>query len=301
MTHPLPPLNAVRAFVAAARHQSITRAALDLHVTHGAISRQVKHLETHLGVSLFERRTRQVTLTAAGQRFFAEAQAALEQIGSAAQALMALAPTRAVRINVRPSFAVRWLIPRLPSFVLQHPGIEPQVVTSTRPPDASTGEFDVIIRRGLQGWPPALPVQAFMEDQLLVVGAPALFAAHPVDEPRALANLVLLSARTRDRDWDDWKKSLGQTRLKPASRLQFDHLHFVLQAAVDGLGFAMGPASLVAHDLASGRLVCPLPGLRLPLIRYYYGISADASAETHRFVQWLEKEQHRPIPSGLAG
>src|SRR6185437_8719478 len=121
----------VRAFVAAARRQSFTRAAAELHVTHSAVSRQIKGLEAHLGVALFERRVRQVTLTAEGQRFYAEAAAGLAQIGAAALALMARAPSRAVRISVRPSFAVRWLIPRLPAFVEQYPGIEPQIVIST--------------------------------------------------------------------------------------------------------------------------------------------------------------------------
>ena len=151
-----PPLHAVRAFVAAARHQSFTRAAVELHVTHSAVSRQIKALETHLGVPLFERLTRQVVLTADGQAFFADAAAALSQIGAAATALMARAPARAVRINVRPSFAVRWLIPRLPAFVAQYPGIEPQVVTSTAVPSKAVDGFDVAIRRGrtrVQAWP----------------------------------------------------------------------------------------------------------------------------------------------------
>jgi LysR family glycine cleavage system transcriptional activator len=286
----MPPLNAVRAFVAAARHQSFTRAAAELHVTHSAVSRQIKSLEQHLGVALFERRVRQVSLTLDGQQFFEEAEAALNQIGAAAHALMARAPARAVRINVRPSFAVRWLIPRLPGFVAQYPGIEPQVVTSTRTPDQVVDSFDVAIRRGLAGWPAAIQINPFLEDELLVVGAPSLFDAHPVTEPRSLAAHVLLSAKTRKEDWGDWKKHVGMPRLKPAGHLQFDHLHFVLQAAVDGLGFAAAPASLIAHDLASGRLLCPLPALRMALSRYYYCIAPDAAPEAQFFAEWLENE-----------
>ena len=288
MSTRLPPLHAVRAFVAAARHQSFTRAAIELHVTHGAVSRQVKALETHLGVALFERRTRQVALTAQGQAFFAEAASALAQIGAAATALMARAPARAVRINVRPTFAVRWLIPRLPDFVAQYPGTEPQVVTSTAVPSKAVDSFDVAVRRGLQGWPPSIQVRPFLEDEVQVVGAPSLLEEHRVDTPRALAAHVLLTARTRKSDWDDWQRAAGVARFKPAGRLQFDHLHLVLQAALDGLGVAMGPTSLVAHDLARGRLQSPLPNLRMPLERYYYGVAPDAGPEAQFFADWLE-------------
>ncbi|MFT3812663.1 MAG: LysR substrate-binding domain-containing protein [Acidovorax sp.] len=290
MPPPLPPLHAVRAFVAAAKHESFTLAAAELHVTHGAISRQVKALEAHLGVALFERRTRQVVLTAQGQAFQAEAAAALAQIASAAQALMARVPARAVRINVRPSFAVRWLIPRLPDFVAQHPGIEPQVVTSTAPLAQAAADFDIAIRRGAQGWPAALQLRPWLEDEALVVGAPALFEEAQARTPRALAAHVQLCAHSRPHDWGDWLRLAGAPRLKPAGRLHFDHLHLVLQAAVDGLGVAMAPRSLLARDLAQRRLAAPLPQVRLPLERYYYALAEGAPAEAQLFVQWLHAQ-----------
>lgn len=291
MTPRLPPLNAVRAFAAAARHQSFTLAAAELFVTHGAISRQVKTLEAFLGVALFERRVRQVTLTPEGQRFFAEVAPALEQIGAAARALMDDAPARTVTINVRPSFAVRWVIPRLPDFVAQFPGIAPRVVTSNVSPDQASEHFDVAIRRGRSaGWPASIAVQPFLLDEALIVGTPALLANAPVDGPRDLAAHALLWSRSRPDDWDHWKRQVGAPRLRPASQLQFDHLHFVLQAALDGLGFALAPASLVAHDLAAGRLVCPLPALRLPLTRHYYGLAPDAAPEAQCFAQWLQSQ-----------
>ena len=106
---------------------------------------------------------------------------------------------------------------------------------------------------------------------------------------RALASHVQLSARTRKEDWDDWKKLVGAPRARPAGRLQFDHLHFVLQAAVDGLGIALAPTSLVAHDLASGRLQSPLPSLRMTLNRYYYGLAPDAAPEAAYVAEWFEE------------
>lgn len=295
-----PPLNAVRVFVAAARQQSFTRAAIELHVTHSAVSRQIRSLEDFLGVPLFERRIRQVTLTVEGQQFFAEVGPALQQIGAAARALAKQAAGRAaVRINVRPSFAVRWLIPRLPDFVGRYPDIEPQVVTSTVAPAQDTEGFDVAVRRGLEGWPSSMQVHPFLEDEALVVGAPALLASQPLCDPRSLSSHVLLSAKTRRSDWDDWRKRFGAPRARPAGRLQFDHLHFVLQAAVDGLGIALAPASLLANDLASGRLQAGLPELRMPLTRYYYGLASDATPEARCVAEWFEEMRRTQAPMAV--
>lgn len=290
MSPRLPPLNAVRAFAAAARHQSFSRAALELHVTHGAISRQIKALETYLGVDLFERKTRQVLLTAAGHQFHTQVGPALEHIGAAAESLRGGTPLRAVKINVRPTFAVRWLIPRLSAFVAKHPDIEPRVMTSTLPPDKALDEFDLAIRRSTKGWPPAMQIHPFLEDEVLVVGSPALFASRPVTGPHSLASHVLLLSKSRNHDWENWKKQVNAPELNPASCLQFDHLHFVLQAAVDGLGFALAPLSQITHDIAAGRLMSPLPELRMALSRHYFGLAPNAAPETQQFVQWLMDE-----------
>ncbi|HTR84619.1 MAG TPA: LysR substrate-binding domain-containing protein [Reyranella sp.] len=287
---PFPPLNALRVFLVAARHLSFTRAAVELSVTHGAVSRQVRGLEDHLGVALFERQVRKVVLTAQGQQLFAEIGPAMDQIGAAAQALMVKAPTRAVRINVRPSFTVRWLIPRLPDFVARHPGIEPQLLTSTLPPDRSPESFDIAIRRSLDGWPSAFDVRPFLDDDLVIVAAPSLLKKRPVKEPKSLAQHVLLVCSTRKQDWDEWKMHVGLSRLRPARRLQLDHLHIVLQAAVDGLGVALTPVSLLGKDVEAGRLVCPLPNLRKPLEPIYRGVARDAGRETLLFADWLTRQ-----------
>jgi LysR family transcriptional regulator, glycine cleavage system transcriptional activator len=216
----LPPLNAVRAFAAAARHLSFTRAALELHVTHSAISRQIKALETHLGVELFERKTRQVLLTAAGHQFHAQTGPALAQIGAAAQALRSGAPSLSVRVNVRPTFAVRWLIPRLPGFLTKHPEIEPQVITSTLAPAEALEAFDLAIRRSIKGWPAGMQIQPVLEDEVFVVGSPALFARLPVHDPQSLVQHVLLLSKSRSQDWENWKKQVNAPDLRPASCLQ---------------------------------------------------------------------------------
>lgn len=286
----LPPLNAVRAFVAAARHQSFKLAAHELHVTDGAVSRQVKALERYLGVSLFERRVRQVVLTAEGMRFMIRAEAALVQLASAAEELMTRVPSRVVRINVRPSFAVCWLIPRLPDFVRRYPGIEPRVITNTRLPQEQASTFDVTIRRGLEGWPASVEVHPFLEDEVHLVGLPAWFESDRRTMTRALASRNLLVCRTRQGDWDAWRRHVGLSELAAAAELKFDHMHFVLRAAVDGLGFAMAPLSLVLDEIVSGRLCSLFPQDAMPTSRYFYGITPGAGAEAHCFVHWLEGE-----------
>jgi LysR family transcriptional regulator, glycine cleavage system transcriptional activator len=286
----LPPLNALRMFLVAARHLSFSRAAVELNVTHGAVSRQVRALEEHLGVALFERQVRQVVLTAEGQQLYAETAPAMEQIAAAARGVTGRAPVRAVRINSRTSFSVRWLIPRLPDFVAHHPGIAPQLITSLASPARAPEPFDIAIRRGVEGWPGAVKAQPFLEDELMVVAAPKLLKKKPIAALRSLAQHTLLVVKTRKQDWDDWKAHVGAPRLRPAGRLQFDHSHIVMQAAVDGLGFAITARSLLGTDVAQGRLVCPLPRLRLPVPPMYYGCAPGSGRETLLFAQWLDRQ-----------
>jgi len=294
-TNRLPPLNAVRAFVAAARHASFTRAADELGVTHGAVSKQVRLLEDHLGVPLFTRGVRQVTLTPAGRELLAEAAPALERVAAAAVRLRRAAPAGAgsiVRINARPSFALRWLIPHLPAFMQAHPGVQPEVVTSTaEPARLAAGSFDVVVRRGRPGvlWPEGMRVRPFLRERAVPVAAPALLAGLPVRQAEDLAGHTLLHTATRDADWTTWLASAGVPGLRPAAELRFEHLQFALQAALDGMGVALGPSELVAADLAAGRLARVLPrGPGLVLEPYCYGIPADAAPPSHLFANWLD-------------
>lgn len=293
-TKRLPPLNAVRAFVAAARHASFTHAADELGVTHGAVSKQVRLLEDHLGVPLFTRGARQVALTAAGRELLSEAAPALERIAAAAVRLRRAAPAGAgsvVRINVRPSFALRWLIPHLPAFMQAHPGVRPEVVTSTaEPARLPAGSFDVVVRRERPGvsWPEGMRVRPFLRERAMPVAAPALLAGLPVRQAEDLAGHTLLHTATRDADWAAWLARAGVPGLRPAAELRFEHLQFALQAALDGMGVALGPSELVAADLAAGRLARVLPrGPELVLQPYCYGIPADAVPSSRLFASWL--------------
>jgi LysR family glycine cleavage system transcriptional activator len=287
MKNQLPPLNAVRAFAVAARHQSFRLAAEELHVSHSAVSRHIKLLEEYLGVLLFERRIRQSVLTPAGQRFYEQVSAGLSQIANAAAALKQHASLPTVKINVRPSFAVLWLTPRLADFVAQHPGIKPQVITQTQAPDQARDGFDVVIRRGRDDWAPAIEARPLFEDELLLVAAPSLIERLPLEDLTSLSRHTLLTVKARREDWHNWAMHFGQSQSATQVTRQFDHMHLALQAAVDGQGIALCPTSLLGTHLSSGRLICPLPELRLPLPRYYYGVAPDVTAQTRVFVEWM--------------
>jgi LysR family transcriptional regulator, glycine cleavage system transcriptional activator len=295
----LPPLNALRAFEAAARHASFSRAADELGVTHGAVSKQIRVLEDDLRKQLFSRGVRQVKLTSAGRELMAEIGPALERIGAIAAVLRRgpLEETGQVRINTRPSFALRWLIPHLPRFVRAYPGIEPQVTTSTlEPARLSPSGFDIAIRRATPGrggsaWPDGMRPRAFMRESALPVASPLLLGERPVRRAEDLNAHVLLHTATRGKDWEDWLALVRCSELRPAGELWFEHQQFTLQAAIDGMGVALGLSVLAAADLADGRLAPALPGgPRLQLAPYCYVLSPHAPGVARQFALWLEQE-----------
>lgn len=291
----LPPLNALRSFEAAARHASFSHAADELGVTHGAVSKQIRALEDDLGQPLFIRSVRQVKLTAAGRELMAEVAPALERIAAAAATLRRLPDQESgqVRINSRPSFALRWLIPNLPRFVRAYPGIEPQVVTSTlEPARLPPAGYDIVIRRddapGGGTWPAGTARNAFLRESAFPVAAPALLAERPIRRPEDLADHVLLQTATRQTDWQDWLARAGCAGLRASGELWFEHQQFTLQAAIDGMGIALGLSVLAEIDLSAGRLAPALPqGPRLRLRPYCYGLSPDAGNAARRFADWL--------------
>jgi LysR family transcriptional regulator, glycine cleavage system transcriptional activator len=290
----LPPLNSLRAFEAAARHASFSRAGDELGVTHGAVSKQIKALEEDLGRPLFSRSVRQVKLTSAGREFMAEVTPALERIAAIAGALRQapLSVGQQVRINSRPSFALRWLIPHLPRFVRVHPEIEPQVITSTLPPARlPQSEFDIIIRGVQPRWPDYLRRHAFLRESAYPMAAPTLLEERPIHRAEDLSAHVLLQTATRERDWEDWLARARCPGLRSASELWFEHQQFTLQAAIDGMGVALGLAALAGADLATGRLAPVFPhGPRLKLAPYSYALVPNAAEGARRFAEWLEYE-----------
>jgi LysR family glycine cleavage system transcriptional activator len=285
----LPPLNALRAFEAAARHASFSRAADELHVTHGAVSRQVQALEAWLDLLLFERHNRRVVLTEAGAAYLAEIGAALDRIALATARQVERREKRLLRVNALATFTMRWLIPRLSAFQLAHPATEVRVTTSNAPLPEVFDPFDVAIRGGpdqVAGY----MAQPFLSEARLPVCSPALLARLPLARPEDLRQHTLLHAATLPEVWPQWLMVAGVPDLQPLGSVTLEHFYLTLQAALDGLGVAIGPERLVADDVAEGRLTRPFAGPLLPARSYCTYV---AEARVHdpavvAFCEWLK-------------
>ncbi|UPK35906.1 LysR family transcriptional regulator [Bradyrhizobium sp. 186] len=294
----LPPLNAVRAFEAAARLGSFKEAAVELAVTHGAVSQQVRLLEEWLGApTLFRRSVRRVVLTPAGAALLAEFGPALDRISAAVQQHRARRgdpPAAVLRVNALATFSLRWLLPRMSRFRAEHPDIEVRLSTSNDPVDALPELFDVVIRGGPDSFH-GFASRVLLSERRLPVCNPSLLAQLPLAEITDLSRHTLLHVTSTPRLWRDWLTDAGQPSLEPAASLTFDHFYLTIQAALDGLGVAMGPTALIADDLAAGRLVTPFPKISLPARSYFAYFPEGRSDDPHRavFCDWLEQQGRR--------
>jgi LysR family transcriptional regulator, glycine cleavage system transcriptional activator len=263
----LPPLNAIRAFEAAARRGSFVEAAKDLHVTHWAIGKQIRILEDWLGVPLFERRTRGVALTDQGADLLTDVSAALTRLTSATGRLREPQSARrvsgVVRVNVLPSVALRWLLPRLSTFQESFSNVEVKISTTSRKLRYVGTAFDIGIRSGVEHGA-GIQCETLMPDRRLPVCSPRILRDRPVETAQDLRRHVLLHSTTTRPAWPQWFATAGVPGLVPVRHLELDHTYLQLQAAVDGLGVALGTLPLIEADIAAGRLVCPIaaPELR---------------------------------------
>ncbi|RZT94645.1 LysR family transcriptional regulator [Advenella incenata] len=292
MKQKLPPLNALRAFEAAGRLGSFKEAAAQLHVTNGAISQQVRLLEAWLGAPLFERHNRRVVLTADARAYLAQIGPLFEQLAQATASYGVPANiSRTLSVNASATFTLRWLVPRLEKFRREHANIDVRVETSNEPVESIKETYDVIIRGGPDTfygyW-----MRPFLAEERLPVCSPALLAHLPLREPDDLRQHTLLHTTSLPRVWPDWLAKAQVDGLSPAATLTFDHFYLTLQAAIDGMGIAMGPTSLVSDDLAAGRLVAPFSGPRLPSRSYCTYVPDERSADdvVVLFCKWLERE-----------
>jgi LysR family transcriptional regulator, glycine cleavage system transcriptional activator len=257
----LPPLNAMRAFEAAARHGNFAAAAADLHVTHWAVGKQIKLLEDWLGVPLFERRARGVALTNEGAELLGDASEALARLEAAAAKLRRPEPSRrisgTVRVNVPTSFALRWLIPRLAEFQRSFPNIDVRISVTSRRLRYIGSAADLGVRLN---WQPAhgFRSQVLMKDWQLPACSPELLRNRPVTSVGDLRRHALLHSATTRSSWPQWLAAAGHPDLLPLRHVEMEHVHLQLQAAVDGLGIAIASKPLIERDVAAGRLVCPI-------------------------------------------
>jgi LysR family glycine cleavage system transcriptional activator len=298
MVRRLPPLNALRAFEAAARHLSFTKAAEELYVTQAAVSHQVKALEQALGVRLFRRLNRRLMLTDAGQLYLPALTAAFEGIDAATARLRADEDAGTLSVSVANSLAAKWLLPRLPRFRERHPEIDVEVSALDRLVEFGRDNVDMGIRYGLGNYP-GLRVDPLMEDTVFPVCSPTLRDGSPPLRARAdLAQHTLLHDDVpagEAPDWRAWLAAAGVAGVDPSRGPRYSHSSLVLQAAIEGQGVALGRSSLVSLDLEAGRLVQPF-GPALPSHYACYVVSPAATAERPKikaFRDWLLEEAGR--------
>lgn len=250
----LPPLNALRAFEATARHLSVKNAASELCVTPGAVSQLLKSLEMHLGVALFRRVNRGMLLTEAGQNYLPPVRNAFRQIGEATQRIARADDGGILTVSVTPFFAAAWLVPRLQSFHAAHPDIDLQVVTGNALVDFARDPVDVAVRHGL-GRYPGLRSDRVLTVEIVPVAAPALVARLGAPtSPAALTRWPLVQDAER-KGWHLWFEAQGINEIGPPRGPSFDDSSLLLQAVLAGQGAGLLPAAMVERELADGRLV----------------------------------------------
>jgi len=267
MPRRLPPLNALPSFEAAARHLNFSKAADELRVTHGAVSRAVRNLEDHLGLPLMVRASRSVRLTPVGASFAAEIRDVLDHLAAATSAVTGQT-SRIVSVSTVDSFAARWLMPRLFRFRRAHGDIDVRVATSERLSDFISDGIDVAIRCG-GGQYQGLSAELLMKEDHFPVCSPKLLKGrYPLHTPADLAHHTLLHD-VFTVDWAMWLRNAGIDNIDPHCGPTFLSSDHAIQAAVRGEGVVLGRSALVADDLAAGRLVRPFE-LSLPAGFAYY-------------------------------
>jgi LysR family transcriptional regulator, glycine cleavage system transcriptional activator len=289
MSRALPPLNALRAFEATVRNGSLTRAADELSVTQGAISRHVSQLEAWLEVQLLVRLRRGVETTSAGAAYAGAVRGAFDQIEAATRRLVAKPNDNLLRIKLPPTFAIRWFVPRLARFHAKHRDIDVQITTSHQPVDFARDEAHLCIHSGDTPPPGAVSRRLFGEI-LTPVASPGLLAANGgLAQPGDLARHVLLCSMHRPDDWPAWLKAAGIAAIDGNSGLKFENSALAYQAATDELGVVLAQRAFVEDDLRTGRLVAPLDLRVRTRSAYYlaYPPSRASSPMIKAFERWV--------------
>jgi LysR family transcriptional regulator, glycine cleavage system transcriptional activator len=312
MNDHIPPLGALRAFEAAARHMSFSKAAEELFVTPAAISHQIHALEQDLGVRLFHRLNRSIALTASAQVLLPGLSQAFSGIQSSVRRLRAHNDTGSLTVTASPSFAAKWLVLRLHRFQERYAEVDVRISATDEVVDLSKGDFDIAIRYGT-GQYPGLDVELLFTNEVFPACSPQLFAAGPpLHTPDDLRHHALIHDQAIERDplaptWPMWLKAAGVKDVPATAGLSFNNMHLALDAAIAGHGVVLAHSTIAAADLAAGRLV-RLFSLALPDLFAYYVVTAPGALERPKvraFRQWLREEADgRPeaaaLPAGRA-
>lgn len=295
MSRHILPLRALQALEAAARHRSFARAAEELHVTPAAISQQIKQLEDLLGYPLFTREAGGLQATAASQTVLTQLGTAFDGLERVSMQLRSARSNRPLVVSLPPTFAARWLIPRLERFQTRHPDVELRLLASIRVVNFDTEDVDMAVRYG-HGRYPDLHVERLREENMLIVAHPRIAAYLRTPEDLKQATLLHFSTTSEPvfPDWPTWLRNAGATTKAPEAPLrirEFGDISLVIEAAVSGLGVGMAWQSLVEEDIASGRLVALFP--EQPLNNAYHFVCPPqrlALPGVAAFRDWLIEE-----------
>ncbi len=287
----LPPLNALKAFEAAARHESFTRAAEELSVTQGAVSHQVKALELQLGVKLFNRERQRLVITEAGREYLTVLRDALDRIAVGTERLLQRQSSGVLTVSTSPDFAAKWLVNRLGRFAEDHPSIDLRVSATLHHVDFAREDVDLAVRHGDGNWP-GLDVARLSAEHLFAVCSPKLLAGRTrLAKPSDVLKFPLLHVDDR-RDWARWLEVAGVEGARLSHGPVLNRASMVIDAAIDGQGIALARTTLAATDLINGRLVRPFAE-ELRLSKTYWIICPKATTTLPKIVifrDWLLAE-----------
>lgn len=287
----LPPMNSLRAFDAAARHLSLTRAALELNVTHGAVSRQIKELEGFLGRSLFVRVARGLELTDQGRMLAFTTSRMFDELRRAVRNLQVVSRPDVITVSTVPSLAARWLVPRLAAFQESHAGSEIRISTTKQLVDFYRDDVDVALRYGRGGWRGVYTERLFQPREFPVCAPSLLEGAKALREPADLKHFPLLHDMGF-RNWALWLAAAGVDDIDARKGLVLEDMNVALQAAIEGQGVVLASMPLVHADLRAGRLVRPFT-VDIPVDLSFY-LVCESGRETGEdlkpFLDWLRGE-----------
>lgn len=297
MRRSMPPLNSLKAFEAAARHLSISLAAQELSVTPAAISHQVRQLEDFIGLPVFERNGRGLALTDAGRAGLRDLRQGFASLEAAMDAIETLGETGVLNVSVAPSFASKWLLPRLSSFEAQHPDIDVHVSASMQLTDFANDGVDIAIRYGAGGYPDVIFEKLLTETLIPVCSPNFLRNVHALKAITDLGGVTLLHDDSPDNDpscpnWEMWLRAAGVNNVDASRGPRYNQASLVIEAVILGRGVALTKSALAAGDIEAGRLVRPFSTV-LPVDFAYYFVAPKAKLNLPKvafFRDWLRKQ-----------
>jgi len=301
MSKKLPPLNPLKVFDAVVRTQNLTKAAQELHISQSAVSKQLYVLQSYLGVELFRRERHGISLTQAGIHFGEEIGPAFDAISKATTKIMRSGADSTLRIQTYTTFAAKWLIPRLADFHARHKDISVEITNSVKGVDFDRDNVDLAIQMGNGVWP-GHDADFLFEDVIEPVCSPAFFKRHAPDSayPQALLRTCLLVSRYRRTDWSTWARLCRyEDEIADSEQMRFSTSVLTWQAAVEGLGIAIGQTSLLADDLKAQRLVRPF-NLPVRTGASYYVVRPQLQRHARKvmlFRDWIQAQVASSIPA----